>query len=211
MKNFIILVMGVKGSGKSFYVKNKILPLLPSYIVIDVLDEYNGFSVRSFEELLDSVNKKKKIVCKFDDDLDTSFAFELIWEMGNTNLILEEIDIHADPRSIDPTLERIIKYGRHRNISMIGICRRPYELNTIFRSQADSVITFEQHELRDVEYLVKTFGAGSEDIQRLGKYEHITLREEPISLIKDLTSSRSKDILFNTDSTVDKRAFFMED
>lgn len=193
MKNFIVLVLGRKGSGKTFYVKNKLLPLLNRYIVIDILNEYDGYCVTDFLQLMDAVDQgKQKIICKFEDDLDTAFAFEFIWELRNITLVLEEIDLHADSRSIDPILEKLIKYGRHHNLNLIGICRRPYELNTIFRSQADSLVTFQQHEIRDLEYLVKTFDANPQLIKYLDGHESITLRADPETLIKDLTNTPEK-------------------
>lgn len=189
MNNFIVLVLGRKGSGKSFYVKNTLLPLLKEYIVIDILDEYNGYCVRDFLELMEAIEQgKKKIICKFTDDIDTAYAFELIWELHNITLVLEEIDMHADSRSIDPILEKLIKYGRHHNLNLIGVCRRPYELNAIFRSQADSVVTFQQHEIRDLEYLIKTFDADPQLIKYLDGHESLVLRADPVTLIKDLTN-----------------------
>lgn len=184
MKNYIILVLGMKGSGKTYFVKTKLLPRIKRYVVIDILDEYAGYCVRDFPEFLEADRSgRSRIVCKFTDDLDVTYALLYLWERGEITVVLEEVDQQAASFSINPALEQLIKYGRHRNLSIIGVTRRPFEITALLRSQADSVVTFRQGEPRDLVFLREAFGGDPGTISSLPPHHYAVLREDPFSLL----------------------------
>lgn len=115
-----------------------------------------------------------RLICRFQVDEDIDRFFDFVFTTGNCLLVLEEVDWLCNSRSIHPGLENIIKYGRHKKIDMIAVSRRPAEISRLLSSQADEVISFQQTEPRDLQYLAER-GFDREKLMQLQKYNHLSI------------------------------------
>ena len=168
-KSKIYIILGIKGTGKTYFVKTSLIHELQKPIfILDPLFEYPGelLNFKEFISLCKNKNFKKNIYnLMFENDYEELKFFELIFYVGNCSIIIEEADIYQSPQWIEPEISNLIKRGRHKNISLVFITRRPRELNRIVSSQADIIYTFQQREPGDLEWLKKW--AGNVDIQKI--------------------------------------------
>ena len=90
--------------------------------------------------------------------------------MQNVFLVVEEADLYCKPSWIHPCLAQIIKYGRHRNNTYLGIARRTAEINNLIISQSHYAISFRQSLPDDVDKL-KKYGF-SDNLPNLEVFEY---------------------------------------
>ena len=181
--NYIIGIIGKKGSGKSQLAKSS-LKNIDRYIVLDVLHEYNqGIIFLNFEEMIKYLkehefSKKFKIIYRPSDDYDSERFLEMTKYLKNFTLILEESDFHCNPHKINPNLEHNLKYGRHFRRNLIWITRRPAEINRMLSAQSDLIIVFNTTEPIDLKYL--SFYQFNKNIPELKKYEYAFSGDEKL-------------------------------
>jgi len=175
MNNYIIGIMGKKGSGKSNLIKKYMLKNMVRYIIIDTLYEYEDDRIfYNIDELYDYLKENKdrafKIIFRPENDNDIEILFQISKTINNYTLVIEEVDFYADTFHINENLLYNIKYGRHFGRNIIWVSRSPYEINRFLTRQTDLLIVFKQTEPRDIEYLNKY--KFDKNIQLLGKYEY---------------------------------------
>jgi hypothetical protein len=189
VNNYIVGVLGKKGSGKTFLTM-QMLKNIPKYIVLDVLHEYNaGMIFTNFEELhtylCNNQNMRKyRIIFRPERQDETDIFLEMTTYINDFTLVMEEADFHCNPHKINEYLEHNLKYGRHYNRNLIWVSRRPFEVNRMLTAQSDLIIVFGTTEPRDLQYLsLYTF---DKDIEDLGKYEYAYYGDENLlnSLVK---------------------------
>ena len=169
-RNIIITILGKKGSGKSYFVKNTIVPLFPRLLIIDPLDEYHYYYVYSLPEFVGILkenytkNKFRLVYRPLDENEDLFFKF--VFSLENVTLIIEEVDGYANGKQTDKYLEKLFKYGRHKNINLICVSRRPAEIGRLLTAQSDIIISFQQTEGRDIDYF-KNFTDNPEVLKNL--------------------------------------------
>lgn len=170
--NFIGGVMGKKGSGKSFLVK-QCIDRLPRVIIVDPMYEYTGTICNDWNEVVDLIDafRDDNFTCVYrpqnDDDLEKFMP--LINAVNEYTLVFEEVDKMCDPRQIHPELLHLTKYGRHSRRNLLWISRNPFEISRFLTRNSDFLITFRQTEPRDLDYLYEyTF---KKDIKALDRYE----------------------------------------
>jgi hypothetical protein len=143
--------------------------------------EYDGLICKSMEEVydyaidkhLDDQDEDFKISLRLDDDTDTSevkAAFEFTERIGNMLLVVEESSIYFDRWHPIPAFRRLVSQGRHFNVSLICVSQRVPELDTTFRAQANSLITFLQTSPTDLEGLHQ-WGFDEEEVRVLEKFD----------------------------------------
>jgi len=178
-ERLIRLVLGKRGSGKSFYVKQESLKA-NRVLIYDTIGEYSGYgvTVSDLDELIEYWlkihDKNFRIVYQplrpaqeFDDVCD------LVYACGDMVFIAEEIDIFTTNYDLSESFANIIQRGRHRNIDFFGVSQRPYRINRTVSSQAKEIITFIQTEPRDLEYLRLYMGSDHIDkISNLPEYHY---------------------------------------
>ena len=184
LTNQIIIVIGKKGSGKSYFVKNELLPKMKPFIVVDHLSEYgnpdsDNSRIRvpiynSIDDFMIDIEKGelKSCITRFDNDPDNEFLFELCFELSNHTLVVEEISKFCNPHYISEHLQKIFRYGRHKKINVVGVTQRPHDLNKIVSSQADYWIIFQQTEPRDILYIEQLTGQKMNDLSALNQREY---------------------------------------
>lgn len=180
-KRFIYLIFGKTGSGKTFYVKKLIKNFKRVIILEPSLDEYDNEGI-IFYDFLSLITYIKQynvnlttnfiFVCKFTNDEDVEKLFILCERLKNLVLILEECEIFISPYNKSSNFLRLVRYGRHYNISIIGIARRLSELSLDFRAQVNKIISFIQTDNRDVQNMVK-LGYEFQNLPSLKNYEFI--------------------------------------
>ena len=198
-------VYGGSGFGKSWFVKNKFIPLLAKYkpvIIFDRKGEYGGphrkdtpgkwKAFRGFDGFLKALqdpkllnyqlkNEPYVIVCSSDRDYIQGIKF--FHEISRpVSLILEEAyDLikHPDFKKTKRRIIQIARHGRHEGIDIALISQRPTDIEPDVRSQLNGVITFNQMLKSDVDKL-KEHGAPDPDkIFDLKKREYLIFGEVP--------------------------------
>jgi len=199
MENSITCVFGRKGSGKTWYII-KLIQNQKRLVIVDTLAEYGEKTndlpfckgviiddLYSFISYLQSTHDKEfRVILRLTDEAEVEKAFETIWTVGELLLVIEEVDYYCNPSFISPAFSKIYKYGRHKNLSTIAISRRPYEVNRLLTAQADTVVSFQQREQRDIEYLAKfSDGERAEKLRDLPVGQFIVWGDE--NILKKIT------------------------
>lgn len=179
-ERLIRLVLGKRGSGKSYYVKQESLKA-NRVLIYDTIGEYSEYGV-TFENLGDLIEYWLKVYDRnfrlvyqplrpadeFDDVCD------LVYSCGDMVFIAEEIDIFSTSYDLSESFANIIQRGRHKNIDFFGVSQRPYRINRTVSSQAKEIVTFIQTEPRDLEYLRLYMGSDHIDkISTLPEYHYL--------------------------------------
>lgn len=172
----VTLILGKRGSGKSFFLK-KILSAERRFLVYDTLGEYSdGVVFTEFEDLgrfwKDHIFGQFRLVYQ---PLRPQEEFEkvcnLVYICGGMVFAAEEIDTFCRPNEISLEFANVIQRGRHKAIDFYGISQRPYGINRIISSQAKRIITFQQSEPRDLDYLSMYIGKElSEKVRDLDRF-----------------------------------------
>lgn len=165
--NEIIFVAGQRGSGKTFWVKHY-LAGLSRYLLYDTLGEYDGpryLDIISFIEACqqDSGGYLEAI---FDPPTNEDFPYfcRVALSVGRVYVVVEEIDLFTTPYNTPVELQKLIKYGRHYGVNIVGVSRRPSEVSRLFTSQATRFIAFLQREPRDIQYFRSIMGQWADHI-----------------------------------------------
>lgn len=150
-------------------------------IVVDHLREYrNGLIFTSFEQLSDYFETEPKefvCVCRFTDDDEVSALLTFAYELGDLTIVCEEVDkLLCSPNWIDDNLYNIINYGRHRKIDLISCARRAGDVHRTLRAASDEIVTFNQKESRDLDYLEER-GFNRNEVANLEKYQSIIIQQ----------------------------------
>ena len=181
MHNFIIGIMGKKGSGKTELTK-KALHNFPRVIILDILHEYEGVIFNDVDVLINFIKEYHEMqyiaVYRPLSDEKADKFFKLLNIIEDFVLILEEADNWCDSKNIQPDLHKFLKYGRHGNRNVIWITRCPYEINRYLTRESDLIISFLQSEPRDLEYM-KKYTTFNKEISKLKYYEYAYWTDYP--------------------------------
>ncbi len=177
----IITVLGKRGSGKTFLTKSAIIPRLPSPVfILDSLAEYKGGVVYGsvdawYERLNIDLQGCRHWIYRLTDDSQVDLFFKAAWHFQGCSVVIEEADMFCSPYSTMESLDKIIRYGRHKAITMVFISRRAAEISRNITAQSDEIITFRQTEPRDIAVLNQL--DSSIDYSELGQYDYAVLGE----------------------------------
>jgi len=171
----IEIIFGKTGTGKSTLAK-KIVKDYDRVIILDVMSEYPGVIVTNFEDFIYYIKDKEKftVCCRFENDLDFEYLFRAVFEISNLLLVLEEAEMYISPYEKRTEFLKLVNYGRHRDISILGIARRVSELSRTFRSQVNRIYTFKQTDINDLKYL-NDLGFNPNEIENLPEFQYSIL------------------------------------
>ena len=165
----IVLVMGMTGWGKSWWSKlyhkkwNRSLvydPAMsfPNVIWGTIADHADDLLDDDFSEV--DNEQPKNFKRGFIDADECEQGGSLTFALGHTIFFIEECATVFDKglARMPEWARRLCFYGRHRSCSIVLIAQRPTYIPIDFRSQANRVITFCQHEGADMDWLQDFFG-----------------------------------------------------
>lgn len=165
---------GQRGSGKTYWVKHFIKGQA-RYLLYDALGEYDG--APQFEDIGALLDFCKAHTGGFFEAIydpieheDFPLFCRIALTLGNIYVVIEEIDLFATPYLSPPELQKLIKYGRHYGVNVLGVSRRPSEVSRLFTSQASRFVLFRQIEPRDITYFRSIIGPDADRLPDLPPY-----------------------------------------
>lgn len=175
MKNEVTFVSGQRGSGKSYWVKHEI-ESLSRYMVFDTMNEYEGRKIEDLEELADHCQSAgdgflEAVYDPSDPQAELPWFCRIAYAVGNVCVIIEEVDVFADPYNMPEYLGQVVKRGRHRGVNLMAVSQRPAAVNRLLTSQASRFVIFRHFEPRDIAYFRSIIGPYAEKLPTLGLYE----------------------------------------
>lgn len=165
-ENKITAVLGKKGFGKTTYTV-AVTEKLTRLIIFDFNREYeNGFIVSNPKQLIAQLRLNSstyfRLIYRPDPQIEIEQHFEffsrIAFEVKNYTLVIEEVDIVSSAAKMPVGLKKIINYGRHNAINLLALSRRAHMVPRDLTANADAIVTFNQHEPRDIKYLSDYFG-----------------------------------------------------
>jgi AAA+ ATPase superfamily predicted ATPase len=195
MTNEIIVILGRKGCGKTTLLR-KFVSEKKRVIFFDPIGQFSDgviivdpLSLLRFLQI--NCEKQYRIIYNPDPDsyvadglLDDTkekdyikrhFAAlcEIVRNLYNVYFAVDEVDLVTRPGECPNSFRSIIAHGRHSCISIVATTRRQTETSRLLTSQADVLISFEQHEPADIKYLATFFGEKADGLRTLEKYTYL--------------------------------------
>lgn len=185
MRRRVTLIFGRTGTGKSTLAR-RLAANERRILILDPLGEFAGTIFFDFDSLAAYLNARDVIestrefraVCRFSDDVDVEYFFKLARGIPDYTLCIDEAEIFLDPRSMNDDFLWIIRYGRHKQISLITVARRVPELSVDLRAQASTILTFTQSEPRDLKNL-EGYGFNPDVVKSLPQFKYAHVGEPP--------------------------------
>jgi len=153
--------VGKRGKGKTTLAKSLILQQSEKtqVYILDFLGEYHDL--------------RRRGLFIFRENL--YFFCQSVWNNAGprkeTLVIFDEIDLYGKN---NPYISFLYRFGRHKNIEIIAVARRFYDLPVIVRALTDEFLLFQITEERDLNYLRRSV---SEDvifkIMKLENYHYV--------------------------------------
>jgi hypothetical protein len=156
-RRLVALVYGQTGSGKTVLARALLLERVKSLgagsvgIIVDTLQEHvdvPALAPETFENFLGLDSRGPRIVRvlldtdddfeKFSTDLENSYTAPADGRKrrGPVVLMIDEVSYWSSPNKSTLGLSRLIRYGRHWQVDLIGVARRPAETSRELSSQS---------------------------------------------------------------------------
>ena len=185
----VCLVYGQTGSGKSVLARAvsqkmaraKRAPL----IIVDTLDEYTDFPAIDLESLKAWICQNRgadyracRVLCEEEEHLEEAFngiiqAYDTC--PGPVVVLVDEVSYWTKPAYVAPGLRQAIRYGRHYEINLVCVSRRPAETARELSGQATELRIFKCIEGRDLQYFSGSLPAEVvSKLPALGEHESLT-------------------------------------
>lgn len=196
MQNEIIVILGRKGSGKT-YLARRIMADKRRLIVFDPKWQLSdlGLVIHNPIDLISYIKANHsgsfRVVYQPDVDIQEEGALfrdfqdvvACAYYTKNLYLFLDEIYLYTSRTKRGNVLENIINSGRHDQISIVATTIRHTDTSRNLTAQADMLIAFQIQEPSDIEYLKTYFGPLAEKLPTLParcfiKFHHGTASEE---------------------------------
>lgn len=157
-------------------------------VVIDTLGEYKVKGAKVFTEaapLIEHIKKNRSffVIAQFRKEAKRKFnrvchAVELV---KNILFIVEEVDYYISANYAPSGFDSLVRYGRHADVEMICVARRPQNMWRDLTANADFMYSCKVTEPRDVDYLSQCeyIGKkGAQIISKLKRYEYVICTDE---------------------------------
>jgi hypothetical protein len=178
-QNLIVTLLGRKGSGKTTLAKD-IIPEFPRVVILDTNGEYASVATVTFSTLEPAL---AYLVQRSKDDAPFVMAYtpdstpqdgldflRVVFEVPRILVLVDEAHMYCKANQLPDEISKLVRLGRHREISQLYIAQRPASLPRDITAQSDVVASFQQHEGRDIEYMAKLFGQEAEGLKTLARY-----------------------------------------
>lgn len=149
--NNIIIVVGQKGYGKTYFARLLAQKLRGGhYLFLDVSASFEEsayaasvdreslelFFNRHMKDLLLTVSEENVLEIL---DIIAAMIPEQYLDMV---LVVDEVNLFCTSQKMYPALRKIVALGRHSGVDLIVTARDPQEINPRLRSQADAIVSF---------------------------------------------------------------------
>lgn len=94
-------------------------------------------------------------------------------DLEKFTLFVEEAEVYFDARSMNESFNHFVNFGRHQEISLVGVTQRSPQLNIKFRAQYSSMFSFNQTEPNDLKRL-RDYGFDEQKIRELPDFKYLT-------------------------------------
>lgn len=177
----VILVMGKRGSGKTYLVE-RLIRKERRLFIWDRMSEYRQGVVFTAEEKEDFqkffakvYRKQFRIIYRpLHPVPEMAWISDLVYALGNLTFVVEEIDSICTSYVLDERFEAIVNRGRHRNIKLIGVTPAPFGIHRDLTRQAKEIYVFNTKEPRDIQYLKALLGQEVEGkLSALEQYQYV--------------------------------------
>lgn len=157
-----VFVCGKTGSGKSYLVKNLIIPQLNNAIVYDFKHEIELPGYDIFTKIADfkKYPNRNRVIYRPADATNEEFdrLCKQAFYRGNTTLVLDEIAFHTSAGKICRYHDMIMRLGRSKGIGIINCTQRPRGVHNNIISQCNHFFMFNQTQKTDQEKLAEFCG-----------------------------------------------------
>ena len=194
IQNRIVGIVGRKGAGKSTFIQSH-LRASPRVFAFDVMDEMAVIpnrlgSIRGVERFFAFAGGRDSWAARYVPEGDLEEAIDqvcpLVYERRNLLFVCEEIALYTRPGSVTPAFGKLVRTGRHREISLVWATQRPAECAKSITALTDLWVLFSVTEPRDLDAVADRCGAGvSERVASLGPHEFIIWDVQARELIED--------------------------
>lgn len=141
----IIAVIGASGTGKSSYIKGKLLKRFKRLFIwspLEKTDQYAAFCggtvtsrITEFIGLV-KAGTKAIVFVPTGNDADVKKQFDLfcrvVWEIENCHCLVEELSRVTMASWAPPAWKNLSTAGRHQGITLIGVSQRPANIDKDF-------------------------------------------------------------------------------
>lgn len=151
-------------------------------IVFDPLGEYPGKIFYHLGELLRYARGRARFFAVYrprDARAEFPWLARIAYEVGSLCLVAEEISWAISPAKMPPEIEILIRYGRHRDVELLGISRRPAEVNRDLTANANELYIFRTHEPRDLKYFRDVIGSVADTLPNLPPFTPHVWKDVP--------------------------------
>jgi hypothetical protein len=145
--NHITAVFGYRGSGKSTWLAHNLESFRP-FVLIDPLfdskfERFNLYQISDLGEAMEFFKNGDPQRIYISPNLKAfDFFCALALAKRNITLVIDEVDNYASSYYLSDNFRKVLKYGRHRQVNIVMVARRPKEMNPLLRSQITRFIIF---------------------------------------------------------------------
>lgn len=187
MQNTIIFITGRKGCGKTTLAAKTARKLFMEGTRVLAVAPMGGFSLPGAAKVrggdhttLGNLRGRSAVVLPECDD-DAERAFDFVWALQEDPrepiwLFVDEVQLYLGPHKPNPSLMKIVTYGRHRRISFVGITMMPAMVHKSLPGQADIKIIFQTTEPNALDYLRRFAGVDPESVAALSKFDYLVIQ-----------------------------------
>lgn len=94
-----------------------------------------------------------------------------VWACRQLTIAVEEAGLLFETWKLPPPFQNIVLAGRHRNLSLFVTAQRASTIPVSLRAMATQIISFQQTEPRDIEWLQDVMGSEAEKVRTLPRYK----------------------------------------
>jgi DNA helicase HerA-like ATPase len=192
-----LLVNGKSGFGKTFYVKRRIKNEKKNYVIFTPYPEDYitcGIIITDYDSLKTYINDNENYKIIFPMSIYDykknyvilhNFCFFIFQKNEPCLVVIDEIqNLRIDKNNqisirgdLPVTLYRLIDEGRHFDISVICIARRPVQFTPLLQSLADEYVTFRLTSKNDLNKIEEYFGMQTYIVCTLPKFYALRHKE----------------------------------
>jgi len=174
-------VFGLRGSGKSWFVKS-VLESTPDHLIYDPLKEHTGYNKytptdrTSVEELSELIEGPVIKGVKITEENKSKFPTRRVGETWKPELfVIDECNryVYPKPTRLPKPIADLVDYGRHWNVSFGAVARRPVQFHTDLIELADVVFFFQIPGTNDRRYLESLHVGLGDTVRDLPPYHFV--------------------------------------